>query len=537
MANGFLPFPTFGGEKSPGIMSVKLPTVPVRFPTAQRTRRTPEPTTVEKLAPFAPYLLQGIGQFMRGDEDPTVLSQEDFITEMGGDPEAPTKAQKAAYTAYQIYGDPDDTSLSFGEIIGNALIASQMDRGAGDYAKAFFDIKKAERDKSARKETARSGLIKSLTDANLQFKSFKNATAAELGLPDDIRTGYFDGDTGDSFIVSDDKSGYINILQHEGNWVPVADIETADPQENPDFKALRTLDEGINEKESALIGTITVANKTVDFMDEAIKDPSVNPATLVSTIGNLANSAASNIDQLGALFKDRGGTLADGFSNMRDVANGISGSYGRSGNGEEGKKLLLAIQSGDEKLIEQAMASFEANADLDTPFSFRDTLGDLAYANVRARGTMLQLAYMAAAANGQTGRTLSDKDLAYHLQMIGFGASQDPQVIRDNLIDFVDTIALSITNDAGAVFGPTRMRLYDLEADDFYGRVLSAYWNDGIGMTQLRSFQDRYKNLPEVKKWFDRPRRDKEQKEDQITISPDQKFPLDEEALRLLSTQ
>ena len=114
MANGFLPFPTFGGQKSPGIMSVKLPTSPVRFPTAQRTRRTPEPTTGEKLASFAPYILQGLGQFMRGDEDPTVLSQEDFIRDrLGGDPEAPTKAQKAAYTGYQIYGDPDDTSLSF----------------------------------------------------------------------------------------------------------------------------------------------------------------------------------------------------------------------------------------------------------------------------------------------------------------------------------------------------------------------------------------------------------------------------------------
>ena len=95
MANGFLPFPTFGGQKSPGIMSVQLPTSPVRFPTAQRTRRTPEPTTVEKLAPFAPYLLQGIGQFIKGDEEIPVLSQEDFITQKGGDPEAPTKSELA----------------------------------------------------------------------------------------------------------------------------------------------------------------------------------------------------------------------------------------------------------------------------------------------------------------------------------------------------------------------------------------------------------------------------------------------------------
>lgn len=67
-------------------------------------------------------------------------------------------------------------------------------------------------------------------------------------------------------------------------------------------------------------------------------------------------------------------------------------------------------------------------------------MGDAAYRNVRTRATLLQLAYMAAAANGQTGRTLSDKDLAYHLQIVGFGASQDPRVLKANLLAFIDSL-------------------------------------------------------------------------------------------------
>ena len=44
--------------------------------------------------------------------------------------------------------------------------------------------------------------------------------------------------------------------------------------------------------------------------------------------------------------------------------------------------------------------------------------------------TQLQLAYMAAAAAGQTGRTLSDKDLANFLQVIGYGETRVPSEVQ-----------------------------------------------------------------------------------------------------------
>jgi len=50
--------------------------------------------------------------------------------------------------------------------------------------------------------------------------------------------------------------------------------------------------------------------------------------------------------------------------------------------------------------------------------------------------TQLQLAYRAAATEGQTGRTLSDKDLANFLKIVGYGSSQDLSNINDQLNQF-----------------------------------------------------------------------------------------------------
>ncbi len=509
MANGFLPFPTFGGEKSPGIMSVKLPTVPVRFPTAQRTRRTPEPTTGEKLASFAPYLLQGIGQFIKGDEDPTVLNQEDFITEMGGDPEAPTKAQKAAYTAYQIYGDPDDTSLSFGEIIGNALIASQMGRGAGDYAKSFFDIKKGERDKSARKETARSGLIKSLTDANLQFRSFQDSLAASAGA-DDRRVGYFDPDSGISYIPNDNGQGFIDIREHPGNWIPIADVETEAPTEDPMFKDFRALDSEILTKEAALVQTQTTANKLVEVFDQA-KKQGLNPLTVVSTAGNFFNDVNANVQALGSLF---GGDILNGFATADDVSRNLAGSYGRSGSGQAAQQLqaILRDSSKTDTEIQEAINKFRDTADVDGSYNLGEVLKELSYLDVRAQGTMLQLAYMLAAANGQTGRTLSDKDLAFHLQMLGSGATQDIDVARRNLIEVIDTVAEGVDSEIALRMGPQISSRYDL-SDDKFVNILRGYWrnpsddwtnpNNYMTVENLKTFEQRYsKTIPAVATWY-----------------------------------
>ena len=138
-------------------------------------------------------------------------------------------------------------------------------------------------------------------------------------------------------------------------------------------------------------------------------------------------------------------------------------------------------------------------------------MGDAAYRNVRTRATLLQLAYMAAAANGQTGRTLSDKDLAYHLQIVGFGASQDPRVLKANLLAFVDSIEKGADTQTMVYLpkeGMGRFNMQQKEAQSIIGMYYdpitnedgTKQWENYLGYT-FRPFSTRYKDNPEYKKY------------------------------------
>jgi len=523
---GFLPFPTFGGEKSGGITPVQLSPMSPNFPTPRAiNRRTPEPEFKETIAPLLPFATEGLLGLIRGeDAPPTTADREDYIKEdiLYGeerDPTAPfTKLQQAKLDAYDIYGEPDEGGADWGSIIANLAVGSQMGRGAGDYATTALALNKAGKTKGAATETARAEFIKAKMKPDLIFKSFQD-TDAKSRDADDKRTGYFDKNTGESYIISDDKSGFTNVRDHVGKWIPIADVVTKETEVDKDYAALSKFDEAFSNRETALIGTMTVGNKTIEQMDKALLDPGANPLTVISSLANIYNDISQNVQQLGALF---GGDILDGFADLDDVANNISGSYGRSGNGQAAKALQIALQSGNDDQIAAAIKNFTKNSDLGSYQSgFQQTLDELSYANVRTQGTLLQLAYMAAAANGQSGRTLSDKDLAFHLQMIGKGASQSPGVIRKNLLAFVDTIGESITNEIGAVFGPARANRYDL-TNDKNSTIFSTYWKnggredktdftkpeeymygeDGGPSPNLRTFRERFSYLPAVNLWY-----------------------------------
>ena len=88
-----------------------------------------------------------------------------------------------------------------------------------------------------------------------------------------------------------------------------------------------------------------------------------------------------------------------------------------------------------------AMDDFEGN----TGESFFKPEGATAWREVSAErsilmGTQLQMAYMAAATAGQTGRTLSDKDLANFLRVIGMGESTDSEVVAKKVADFIGSV-------------------------------------------------------------------------------------------------
>ena len=142
-------------------------------------------------------------------------------------------------------------------------------------------------------------------------------------------------------------------------------------------------------------------------------------------------------------------------------------------------------------------------------------MGETAYANVATRANFLQLAYMAAAANGQTGRTLSDKDLAYHLQIVGFGSTQDPQVLTDNLLRFVDQLVVGVDAETQVSIPTNGLSRYNMN-DETFQSIVTMYYNplvkpdlEGVDTPQwldynsytYKPFYQRYGSIPVVKDW------------------------------------
>ena len=102
-------------------------------------------------------------------------------------------------------------------------------------------------------------------------------------------------------------------------------------------------------------------------------------------------------------------------------------------------------------------------------------------ARARVLATQLQLAYRAAATAGQTGRTLSDKDLANFLQIVGYGGAQNAETIKQQLYSFTTDVVKEFDKDA-QIFNwqtnPQQLARYlgvNLKVDpEIYSRALTA---------------------------------------------------------------
>jgi len=543
---GFLPFPTFGGGKgSSGITPVKLPTQAMRFPTARGApRRTPEPELKETLAPFLPVALEGIMNMFK--DTPETMTDSQYLDSIGGMVQDPTNLEdvqanrkaEAKLNAYKLYGEPEEKDTFGMDEILNMIVGSQMGRGAKDYAVTSRAIDKQKETSRLTKQTNRTTFLNSaLKDVdNLQYKVFEDTDKAKAGV-NDYRSGFVDP-RGEFYVMNDEKTGYTNIKALEGNWIeqkykPTTDLATQ--MKDPRLVELTKQDKELNAKDTALLGTMTLTNEMVRMLDKGIEDPSQNPLTTVTNIGNLLNSATSNFQQIGAYIG--GGDVLRSFATADDIQNGVAGSNGREGSGQLSKQLYTAIQSGDDEQMKAAMEAFEQG---NPGVNFRASLGDMAYNDVRTRATMLQLAYAAAAANGQTGRTLSDKDLAFHLQMVGFGATQDAQTAKDNILTFVDTLVRQTDNVVMGTISQNRLSSGTYPLDDgMFTSIIAGYWEPPVvdgkpdftnaqGYT-FKNFYKRYSKIPDVVGYQKHKRRAGSEFNADATSKPNASARLDED--------
>jgi hypothetical protein len=216
------------------------------------------------------------------------------------------------------------------------------------------------------------------------------------------------------------------------------------------------------------------------------------------------------------------------FATEKDVENGVAGgnknSPERAGTGQLAEQLYLALQSGDTDRINSATLAFEESFLQDklnnaNGLTIRQLLGDVVYDDVTLRSQMLSLAYTAAAVNGQTGRTLSDKDLAFFLQIVGFGATQDAQTAKDNLLSFVDRTVRQTDNVIQTEISQNRLIAGQYPLDDkLFTSVIAGYWDapkDEKGNPnfldpenyEFKNFYKRYGKIPDVVKYQTHKRR------------------------------
>lgn len=490
MANGIPslnPFPQFGGKQSPGITPVQLQPAQVRFPTPRFTpqRRPLEPTSKEKFAPLAPLLMEGIFSAFR--RQPEKLTDEQYLQSIGADPSDPSKLEQTQLDAYKLYGPtPQDSGFGINEI-ANIVAASQMGRGAKDYANTYLNLRKAKSASDARTATAKASYISTQMTPRNQSVLLMDKDAAAAGNAADMyymgqfdpagKFQYFNEETRQFEDVADSGK---NLVQAK-SFLEGSDVNPfLDKAKSKAFEEYAALDGTLQAQQSALIGTTVAINEVVDALDVAIDDPAFNPVSFLSTVTNAANSALANFDQAGRMLG--GGNINNYFADSADVDSGIAGSTGREGTGDNAKRLYNALKTGDEEQIAAAMKQFEnANADYLETLGIRNLFQEIGYQNVRAQANLLSLAYQAAAANGQTGRTLSDKDLAFHLQMVGFGATQDPKILRDNLLAFGDQL----------------IQRADEQAETGYGRLIESEVPEYLQEAQFQRFINRW-YTPEI---------------------------------------
>ena len=198
----YTPFPTFGGPKEGGgIMDVKLSPTQMRFPTARRpaSRQKVEPDLTEKIAPLLPFLFEGIGGMFKGKQAEP-MNREDYLKSIGADIEDPTKLQEAKADAYDLFGaETQKDGFGFDDIF-DIVAASQLGRGAQSFAQNTVSLNRAKEQDRLTTEGRRASFIqKQVSPDAFQFLNLQDTNKAKTGVVD-IRPGYFDKETGQTFI-------------------------------------------------------------------------------------------------------------------------------------------------------------------------------------------------------------------------------------------------------------------------------------------------------------------------------------------------
>tara|TARA_R100001594_G_scaffold102260_1_gene136871 strand:+ start:10947 stop:12722 length:1776 start_codon:yes stop_codon:yes gene_type:complete len=433
MANGIaaLPFPTFGGGKGQpsGITPVQMSPAQIRFPTA-RGGGGSETNPLAGLAPFAldygiDFLFDKYGgpdtkaTLAPSAPPPDYLDIEDYLDDEGGFTRDQLRAEltdpeRVEFLADQIFGPK--------VIPPKSKIKRNLKRGASFLAGLQFD--------DPREQTA---FVKSYAALNTgtvpddaRRKWIGEYMKSRAGEKLDVQTAYLDDGSGQNRSVVESPSGGLYIMSKgeavdtdvEGNAIPigkyyqhpqwVAGQGPVDPTKirnttKASSEAFETERNKYEEIANSLTAVVPLMNT---LLANKLENPEFDtlagaPIRLAGEIKALVNVVNSKVKPEARLKESADGTLT--WFNPADGT--ASGKFTDMGTNE----FIFYENEYDADGIERRRKK---------TLNLESTFGNLAN-SADSRSALIQLAYLAAAANGQTGRTLSDKDLALHLQILG----------------------------------------------------------------------------------------------------------------------
>lgn len=532
----FTPFPTFGGKDGiAGITPVKLAPTQMRFPTTRGpSRRAPEPTDKEKLAPLLPFLVGGVTDALgigkpKGSDEEYLESLYDRAVVEPKNLQDIKQNQKiqAQIDAYNLYGRPEEKSgFGLDEVI-NIGVASQMGRGASNYAKSYLNLKNAEEKDRLTKMTGRASYVSTATnDDPYQLKTFFDLDAAKLG-KQSLVEGIFNPSDGNRYMHT--KNGLVPLPDNYIEYIPGQAGTDISKFTDKMLVGLKETTDEIITKDKAALQSIRVANELIiNNLDPAINGKTPAPGSYTAAFSSFANNLAVEVESVGTLLgggdfnnwfgtqDNSKGTQFDGKgTNAKliwgDMSDFIAGGGDITAFGDTPEQQEAYVNGMLDKL---APAYKEVHGK-----DIRDLFQNVSANKAITMASYLQLAYMSAATAGQTGRTLSDKDLAYFLEMVGGGLSNSPKVQKTNLLRFIDSVVTGQDINAVVELAPNTLRQYKPDVNEVSADLLYPYyeprrneageelWDDYVNL-KYKPFRERYnhvmsiRGIPIMEEWY-----------------------------------
>jgi hypothetical protein len=528
MANGIAglnPFPNFGGQQgSSGVTPVQIQPARVNFPTARTRPSTPEREELSTLEELTPALIGLLGITERATSGSASKPSEKEIIEYnkGIDNTSLTNTQKQAYKdAYRIYGKPRDLGTS-GYDVARSVLPLLSGRTAPQAAKLASDITNTGDRIDATLEGRRQQFIKDRTKpptyGQLTLIKEEDLVAGNIKKGSIVPGRFVQGIQGGYEQYFDrDKKQYVN---NDGTYVEVPasfanslkNLKFGDEKELP--QEFKDANKAVNDKTENFLAQLALYKPLKEQLQKA---PNVVGTTFTSAVKGKLDSAVTEFESVfGTKIFNNGINDLTGAEYNRNSKQLVNDIQALRDSGITGSELETAITDRMNQFIEIDRTGADSLSREDN-----QTLQNFAKAsanNIELSSIMIQLAYMSAGSAGQTGRTLSDKDLAFFLRIIGFESTSTPEILLNNITKFFDRQLTQIDAPVKTNFNMEQFGIYGdittnkkLEAGlnpyySYQGADGTVYdtWNDvpqnqkeilaNRGPFRLRTFDDRFRN-------------------------------------------